>query len=578
MVPTVEANRWCRADTAAVVVGIIGIALFAWVGREAFLRGDDWVILSIVADPGFSAADLFQPYGSHLMPIGLSTFWASRAVSGGAPWWSLVGVGLAFVAVAGGFTWATIRLLVGSRMAAVVPFAVAAWGPAALAAVMWPSPGVYMTPLYATTAAAAFVYVRGRFGSGPGRWRWFVLGIMAFGLLALETALLIGPLLFVIEAAWIQSGGPRHSVRRAWDSQRTLWLSILSLTAVYLAVYFLLSDYSQALPEQRAGVDLLIEGLVTVAWRILPAMVLGGPWLWDAAVAPRVATGAWVSILAAGLAWFIIVRGRRAGWRAWLPLLAMLVLTLGALSAARLATFGTVVLLNPYYYLASLGLLAVTLAVGYLPSRLNPDGASVRAPVMAVLAGALLISAGISASGYVRAVPHLPTRDYLARAQTSLQQPTLNTASPRTAFGVFSYAAPFDTAENTLTLAGVDGVWVREADEPYMLSEQGDRVPLTVEGIDFEMGAPCQVVEGARSLAMPQTRDPNWPTFAMTYRSDSDQSATAELDGESVDLPLRTGEHTIYFTGSAVSPNLLLRGAGFCVRGVTVGAAVPVLP
>ncbi len=572
-----RAKGWRKADSAAVVVAAIGVVLFAVIGRVAFLRGDDWVILALVADPGFSILDTFRLYGSHLMPLGQSAFWVSRSVFGAAPWWPLVMFGLGFVAAAGCFTWATIRLLVGPRIAAVVPFAVAAWGPAALAAVMWPSPGVYMTPLYAATAAAVYVYVRGRLGFGPRRWTWLVVAVVVAGLFALETALLIGPLLFVVEAAWFTRGGPVQSVRRAWEAQRSLWLGLMALTAVYLALYFLLSSYSQVIPEDRAGVDLLIEGLIVVAWKILPAMVVGAPWMWDAAVAPRNAAGPWMSILVALVAWFIIVRGRRAGWRAWLPLFAMLVLTVGALSAARLATFGTLVLLNPYYYLASLGLLAVALAVGYLPSRLAEpaDDSAPRTVPLVVLAVALLTSVTMAAVGYARAVPQLPAREYLDQAATSLQQPTLNTSSPRSVFGVFAYSAPFDTAENTLAFAGVEGVWLRASDEPFMLDQDGLRVPATVEGVDVDLAAGCQPVDGARSFALPETRDPNWPTFVMTYRSDSDQTAVVDLGGDLVELPLRAGAHTVYFTGPAVAPGLLLRGQGLCVDSMTVGAAVP---
>ncbi len=572
-----KTNGWHKADTAAVVVALIGIALFAGVGRIAFLRGDDWVILAIVAEPGFSILDTFRLYGSHLMPLGQSAFWVSRSVFGATPWWPLVCFGLGFVAAAGYFTWATIRILVGPRMAAIVPFAVAAWGPAAMAAVMWPSPGVYMAPLYAATAAATYVYVRGRLGIGPRRWSLLVIAVVVAGLFALETALLIGPLLFAVEAAWFTRGGPVQSVRRAWESQRTLWLGLMAVTAVYLAMYFLLSSYSQVIPQDRAGVDLLIEGMLVVAWKILPAMVVGAPWMWDTAVAPRNAVGGWVSVMVAVVAWFVVVRGRRAGWRAWVPLFAMLALTVGALSAARLATFGTVVLLNPYYYLAGLGLLAVTLAVGYLPSRIGEpcDDPAPRTIPLVVLAVALLTSVTVSALGYARAVLPLPTRDYLGQAAVSLQQPTLNTASPRTVFGVFAYSAPFDTAENTLTFVGVDGVWVRAAEEPFMLNQEGLRVPATVEGVDVELPPVCQPVDGARSFALPETRDPNWPTFVMAYRSGADQTAVVDLGGDLVELPLRAGAHTVYFTGPAVAPGLLLRGQDLCVESMSVGAAVP---
>jgi hypothetical protein len=567
-------------DAGALVVGAIGLAMILAVGRVSFLRGDDWVILSIINEPGFSVLDVFKPYGSHLMPLGLSAFWSSRAMFGATPWWPLLSVGITFVVIAWLFTWLTIRLVVRPQLPALLPFAVAAWAPSALAAVMWPSPSVYMTPLWAATAAALYVYVRGRLGMGPRHWPLWVVAVVALGLLALETALLIGPMLFVVEAAWFTRGGLVASVRRAWHTQRTLWLLLIAMAAVYLAVYFALADYSQTLPQQRAGVDLLIEGLVTVWWKILPSMVLAGTWVWEAAMAPRNAVGLWLSLLVAAIGWLVIVRGRRSGVRAWWPVVAMLLLTVGALSAARLAAFGPAVLLNPYYYLGSLGLLAVTLAIGYLPGRSEADSESpvLHVVPLAVIALLLLASATVSAVGYADVVPAAPSRGYLTQAAISLQQTTLNTASPRNVFGVFSYQPPFDTAANTLAFAGVAGNWVRAGEQPEMLNDAGDRVPLSVEGVDVDLRSPCEAIVGPTSLAMPETRDPNWPTFAMTYRSDTDQSAWVDFEGESIEVPVRGGEHTVYFTGPAVAPSLVIRGEGLCLRALTVGAAVPAVP
>ncbi|HQR81237.1 MAG TPA: hypothetical protein PLT68_13560, partial [Actinomycetota bacterium] len=433
-----DSRRWQRADLLALLVAVLGLALTAAVGRAAFLRGDDWALLSIVSRPDFAPMDIFGPYGSHLMPFGLGAFWSIRGLFGPVPWWPLVALGLAFVATALACTWATIRLLVGPRVAAVVPFAVAAWGPAAMAAVMWPSPSVYMTPLWAATAGAVYVYVRGRLG-GARHWQAGVLVIVGLGLFAIEIALLIVPLLFLIEMCWFTDARPLAAARLAWRRYPFLWSGLLAMAGYYVVLYYLLLRQAGTLPEDRAGIDLLIEGLVLVAWDMLPAMVVAGPWVWDAAVAPRVATGFVVTAVVALLAWFVIWRGRRAGRRAWMPLLGLLVMTVLMLSAARIAVYGTAVLLNPYYYVEGLGILAVTLAVGYLPSRL-PGERGGRSPNPKLLGGALAflaVSAMLSALGYARMVPAIPERAYLAEAAASLAEPTLNTASPREVFGVF---------------------------------------------------------------------------------------------------------------------------------------------
>lgn len=569
-------RRWQRADGLALLVGAVGLVLTASVGGAAFLRGDDWALLSIVSRPDFGPVDIFRPYGSHLMPLGLGAFWSLRGVFGATPWWPLVGFGLVFVATALAATWATIRLLVGPRMAAVVPFALAAWGPAGMAAVMWPSPSVYMTPLWAATAGAVYVYVRGRLGLSR-HWHWWILAIVGLSLFAIEIGLLIIPLLFVIEASWFTTAGPVESVRLAWRRQIRLWAALIVMAVCYAAVYYLLSKQAETLPQERAGIDLLIEGLVLVMWKVLPAMVVAGPWVWDAATAPRIATGFGLTTAVALLAWFVIWRARRAGGRAWLPLLGLMVLTVLALSAARVAVFGSTVLLNPYYYIEGLGILATTLAIGYLPSRLPVDrGGPLPDPrllrvVLVLLAGSALLSA----AGYARAVPAIPERAYLVAAAQSLTQPTLNTASPRDVFGVFLYTPPFDTAEHTLSFAGVDGNWVMWSADPHMLDTAGDRVRLDVQGVPLELPGPCVAVDAPTALVMPDNRDPNWPAFELHYRAERDTSAGIRLDDEVLDVALAAGEGTVYFVGPARQGTLDISAPGACVRSVEMGAAVP---
>lgn len=567
---------WRRADLFALLVGVLGLALIASVGPSAFLRGDDWALLSIVSRPDFGPVDIFTPYGSHVMPFGLGSFWAMRGIFGPVPWWPMVGLGLAFVAIALACTWATVRLLVGPRMAALVPFAVAAWGPASLAAVMWPSPSVYMTPLWAATAAAVYVYTRGRLGLAR-RWQGAVLAIVALGLFVIEIALLIVPLLFLIEMCWFTGAPPLAAARQAWRRQRFLWSGLLAMAAVYVVSYYLLLEQAGTLPEDRAGVDSLVEGLAVVVWKVLPAMVVAGPWVWDAAVAPRIATGFAVTAAVALLGWLVVWRARRAGWRVWMPLFGLLVMTVLALSAARIAVYGTTVLLNPYYYLEGLGILAVTLAVGYLPSRLPVDRGG-PSPGPKLMGGALVflaVSALLAAVGYAKVVPAIPERAYLATAEQALTEPTLNTASPRDVFGVFLYTPPFDTAEHTLSFAGVEGDWVMWSADPHMLNTAGDRVRLDVQGVPLELLGDCVPVDSPTALAMPENRDPNWPTFELAYTAEHATVARVQLGEQVLEIPLGAGDGVVYFVGPAQQNTLDIAAPGACVRSVEVGAAAP---
>ena len=83
--PTAPTAAWTHADTFAAAAIAFGVLLTALVGTQVFLRGDDWLLLTIVSRPGFGPSDLFVPYASHVMPFGLSVFWAGRALGGATP-------------------------------------------------------------------------------------------------------------------------------------------------------------------------------------------------------------------------------------------------------------------------------------------------------------------------------------------------------------------------------------------------------------------------------------------------------------------------------------------------------------
>jgi hypothetical protein len=539
-----------------------------------YLRGDDWVILAIVSSPGFAVNDLFLPYGNHIMPFSLAAFWACRAVFGATPWWPLVGLALVSNVIACYFTWRTIRLLVGPVRRAVVPLAVAAWGAPALAAAMWPAPAMYQCPLWAVTAAAIYVHVAGHL-SGKPRHLLLILMVGA-GLLVIETTLLVLPLLFLISAFWFGPRGAWNSILYAWHSARTLWLVGTALLAVYAALYLALGAYAATLPGQRPRVDLLIEGYLQALTKIVPAMLLGGPWMWREGIAPVMAVPTGLVLLTAAMAWALIVRW---GLRVWGPVIAMVVITVTALSAARLATFGSAAVLNPYYYIGVLGLTAITLAVSVLPNRLPRQQRS--EPARAVFAGAavlLLIGAGVTASGYARSVPSLPSRDYLAAVSTSLEQPVLNTQAPREAFGVFSYAPPFDNAENLMALAGISGEWVRSTDAPHILDDGGHRIAADFDGDAAEVPSGCQPLTPALVVPLPTSREPVWSVFAMAYRSEQATRAQIGNGLSTFEIELMAGEHTVYFTGPALQDTIRVAADSGCLRSLAVGRLLPKEP
>jgi hypothetical protein len=569
---------WTSADAIASIAIAVGVLGTLAVGTQVYLRGDDWVLLATVAEQGFAAGDLLTPYGSHLMPLGLLVFWVSRAVGGPTPWWWLVGFGTVIASAALTFTWLCIRALVGPRARAVVPFLIAAWAPGVMTAVLWPSPSVYMTPLFLATAAGLWGYLRFRL---TGRRSGQVVALLGLGLglLACELALFIPIVLFVVGVSWFGTGTVAEGITSTWSRSRWMWLGMTAMTVLYAGVYLALALEAQTLPEQRAGLDLLVEALMIMGLQTLPTMIVGGPWMWNDAMGPIGALPGPVYLVVAVVAWSVLALGRRARWRAWWPLLTILLLTVLALSAARIATFGPSVVRNPYYGLGALSLLSITLAVCYLPSALPIDRPERRGPgrfALVAATGVLAVSVLVAFSTYSAAVPRAPSRDYIAAARTSLSEPSLNVSSPREAFGVFLHEAPWDTSAHTFDLVGVPGSWVESGQTPEMLDEDGLRAPAGIEDeAAFDLPDICiPIAQGVR-MTMPPFREPNWPTFRLAYTAGSDVEGFVDIGGARTPLLFRTGDNTVTFVGDGRPDDLVLWAPDVCVRALGMGPPAP---
>lgn len=554
-----------RADLLAVLVSALGLILFVAPGLRVFLRGDDWVRLALVADPDFGVADAFTPYANHLTPLGFGVLWLARQVGGPAPWGFLVAVAAAFAAVGMAFTWLSVRSLVGARLAALVPFAVAAWSPAILAVVMWPAAKVDAPPLFAATAGVLWAYLTGR--------RRLLLGFMVVGLLFSQQVLLAVVMIVLVSGFWW-----RRKPSQIWRADRSLWIALLVVVGIYVVGYVVISSRVDALADNETRGGTVVEGLLVLLAVVIPELIVHGPWRWRSNVAPAIDYPFVAHVVIAVIGWFVIIRARRSGWRAWIPLAGLLFVLVLTLSGARLQAFGPQVMFNLYYFIVILPLLAATLAIGYLPNRLPIDEQKRRAPgrrTWIIAGGALLVSSVVAAIGYAGAVPQLPSREFLTAANASLQQPTLDTSSPRQQFGIFAYSPPWDTAAHTFALLDMDGQWERSSHDPYMIGPDGNRVPVVLDGIAFDMPASCVPVQQGYAFDAPMNRDPSWPTYAMTYRTPAATTATIGLGDEQIDVPLLAGEHTVYFVGDGAADQLTVLAAGTCVSGLRMGQPEP---
>jgi hypothetical protein len=182
---------------------------------------------------------------------------------------------------------------------------------------------------------------------------------------------------------------------------------------------------------------------MTFSWHLLvntfvPA-ALGGPWHW---APPSGVSGSWtlyaiaspppellgVSWILAALVVIISVWYRRRAWPAWTILLGWLVVVdIAPILLGRLATFGTQLADETIYVADAAPVLAICLAIAFLPLRGEQDAyrtalppARPRTVAVCAVAVAFIASSVSSAIAYRGALHPQNTRSYLATASAAL--------------------------------------------------------------------------------------------------------------------------------------------------------------
>jgi hypothetical protein len=424
-----------RVTLSALLLIAAQVGLNSYVLNRGFFQQDDFTIGGLAAQP-FSWHLLFQNYFGHLMPGVFALAWGP-VHAGGYDWGLWAGTLVLLQALTGLALLRALRTLCGDRMALLIPLGVFLFTPMALADLSWWSVGSQSVPIQLALAMAIDQHVRyirtGRILNAVFAALWVL-----FGLAFYEKAAGIPVLLFALTSAYlIPEAWPQAmltTLRKHWIAWATYGGIIIAEIVVY-ALSLAAGPGQVRVPEASSAVtfgwNLLVDTFVPAA--------LGGPWHWAPpfgtprswalyAVASPPPELLGISWILAALVVIISLWYRRRAWPAWVILLGwLLVADIFPILLGRLANFGTLLSNQTIYVADAAPVLAICLAIAFLPLRGEQDAyrttlppARPRTVAICAVAVAFIASSVSSAIAYRSELHPQNSRSYVATASAAL--------------------------------------------------------------------------------------------------------------------------------------------------------------
>jgi hypothetical protein len=422
-----------RVTLTALVLIAAQVGLDSFVLNHGSFQEDDFIIGGLAAKP-FSLHLLFQHYFGQLMP-GVFAMAFGPVHSGGYDWGLWAGTLVLLQALAGLALLRALRTLCGDRMLLLFPLGLFLFTPMTMVDLTWWSVGIQSVPIQLALAMAVDQHVRyirgGRITNAVYAALWVLFGLAFF-----EKAAAIPVLLFALTSAYLVPAswpeGMLITLRRHWIAWSIYAATIIAEIVIYLSG---LHSSPVRLPPASSA--------VTFGWHLLlntfvPA-AFGGPWRWTPTPGEPsgwvlyafAAAPAALAVLSWALAALMVMASlwyRRRAWPAWIILLGWLVaVDIVPIVLGRLAAYGTPLASQTGYVADAAPVLAICLAIGFLPLRGEADAYRTAPPhgppvtaVTSALAVLFVTGSLWSAVSYRGELQPRNTRSYLATAAAAL--------------------------------------------------------------------------------------------------------------------------------------------------------------
>lgn len=585
------------------------LVIRGWLAVTGNFYWDDLVLIGRASShPILSWDYLGHSHDGHFMPAAFLVAGVSTVI---APVnWIVPAITLIVMqALASLAVWRMIRVLVGPRagIGALAALAFYLFTPMTVPAFTWWAAALNSLPMQAAMAwivADAVLLARSR-GRRPDATLIIVRSSVIFvvALAFFEKSLFILPVAFAAAVLAVRFDGtrpqsastddvghpmPDSPLIRAFTGARLLWASMAVIFAVWVVVFFSVSD---ATAGQHS-----IAQTARLVWRsindaVIPSLI-GGPWEWERWVPspPMGFPPVWMIVLgwvvAALLVWWAVARRRGAAVVVACAVVYMIAAQIPAMwnrSSANTA----LELAQTMRYLPDTAVV-FTIAIAFVVAAPAAStqavvgrhaGASGRTaaahPVGVVLVAALAIaSAMISLVSFADSWRDDPTGDYLANAKRALAEnrdiTMFDQSLPLEVLLPVAY--PNNQISHTFGRVTERPRFGVTTDRLQVLDSSGNMVPGAV--------TPARTIRPGRgSCARPELDGPgrltlNGPliqwrwTVAVSYCANSGGEIELSLDGgRSVRVPVQAGLHVVYV-------QLEGRGRAVRIRPVTDGLAL----
>lgn len=583
-----------RVGAAALAIIAVAVGVRVWVALRGFLIFDDFMLASRAVESPLSVHHLFSAVNEHVMPAGVLVIWIVTRAFGIAHWPYVVLLAVGYAALGIAFL-RLLRSVLRPGWGLLVPLGLLMISPLTLEATSMALTGLTVLPMLLAMVLAMSAQVRYVRTRRPRHLVTLGLSLL-LGLLFFEKSLLIAPLVFLFTVALFTTGGPVRGAVEALRRHRPAWVVLAVVSLAYLALYTSIINSSAQRPNNT--------GTMVTFWRQLlghtlaPGLV-GGPWQWlpSGDVAPLVEPGEgprWLSWIAVAAVVVVTVRARRVAVRAWLLLLAYVLLVCALFTLTRLSTdFAPWVGLAPRYLCDVVVVAALSLGIalmGLADRDSDPPNWRPGRALAAVLVGALVLSTAWSTAGFAELWASKKGKTFLRTAEAELARAPADTVFfdgpvPESVQASFFY--PYHMYSRFFLAAKRQPTLVEEAEHPSVFNESGHIRPAWVQGANIKPGADpfCKTnkVIGGGAVRLPLEKPVNGQRWIVRigYLSGGAESSPAMLrlgDGRHT-FTVRNGLHQLYFVltgdGDAVELTVNDPKMWLCTNEIMVGQAVP---
>ncbi|GII33093.1 hypothetical protein [Planotetraspora mira] len=591
------APRLGPATLAALALIIVSLVFKAHVLSRSYFIEDDFLFVGDAHEHGLTWDYLMRVHKGHLMPGALLLVWVvSRAAA--YNWFLVCSVMLALQAAASVGMLVLLRRLFGGRTGILIPLAVYVFAPLTVPALSWWSAALNAVPLQVAIVFSLAAHVR-YVQTGDMRFAWRGLAWAVLGMAFSTKGVFLPFVTFAVTTAYLGPGGGWvRSMVRELRARPRIWLAYAGLLAAYAVVY--LAQQGTA-GDEGAGVPKTDVTAGLLGWMLgktFPTGVVGGPLNWGglagtgglADPSSPMVVSAWLTI---AVVVALTCLYRRHAWRAWLIAAAFVVVADAAPTVLARGRYTALVGTETRYVADAALIVAICLALAFLPLR-GEERALRRPypeimPLAAALATFVVVGMSIaSITSYGRTlVVGDRIRAYLDTARASLASaPAGAQIYPRP---VPDYAVLPWNGERRLTshvLAPLAGDVLRASmrdprptDKPYVIDDSGRLVGVAklFGYFDFLKEGCYPPKDGAVTFPVESQGGPE-AVGALSYTSERPVTVEVSLGAVSrrVDLPASAQNRLVYFPHPGVGRGMRVTAPdGLCLKAVAFGAVVP---